>query len=126
LSAVLSTPLLLAVLMLPNRHGALILFVPSCAFIFFYVGVCYALLQVLSVAETRATVTAAVILGQTLFAGASLQFVGILSDELYSRAGADSLRWALIVTSLLPVWAAGHFWLAGRYFRNDPRLECME
>jgi predicted MFS family arabinose efflux permease len=49
------------------------------------------------------------------------QFIGILSDQLaqHFAAGSGSLRWALLINSLTGVWAAYHFWAAGRCIRTD-------
>jgi hypothetical protein len=123
-SALLCAPLLVAVVMSPHRDWALALYVPVCALLFFYVALSFSLLQGLSTASMRATVTAAVILGQTLLAGAGLQLVGMISDGLSLRVGNDSLRWALVVISLLVLWAAAHFWTCGRTLRDDLRLAC--
>jgi hypothetical protein len=38
------------------------------------------------------------------------QLVGIASDLLAQRYGADSLRKALLPLSLVGLWAAWHFW----------------
>ena len=44
------------------------------------------------------------------------QLIGLMSDGFrqYSGAGAESLRWALIVASFTGFWAAYHYWAAGR------------
>jgi hypothetical protein len=49
------------------------------------------------------------------------QIIGILSDQFlaHSSAGADSLRWALVLTAFTGIWAAYHFWVAARYIRHD-------
>lgn len=49
------------------------------------------------------------------------QIIGILSDQFlaHSGAGADSLRWALVLTAFTGIWAAYHFWAAARYIRRD-------
>ncbi len=49
------------------------------------------------------------------------QLIGILSDQLavHFGAGAESLRWALLLNTLTGVWAAYHFWAAGRDIRTD-------
>jgi predicted MFS family arabinose efflux permease len=49
------------------------------------------------------------------------QLIGILSDQfaLHFGAGAESLRWALELNTLAGVWAAYHFWAAGRDIRSD-------
>jgi predicted MFS family arabinose efflux permease len=49
------------------------------------------------------------------------QIIGALSDLFRSRygAGEDSLRWALILTTLTGFWASYHFWAAARTMRVD-------
>lgn len=49
------------------------------------------------------------------------QIIGILSDQfrLHFNAGAESLRWALLLTTLTGFWAAYHFWAAARNIRDD-------
>lgn len=49
------------------------------------------------------------------------QIIGVMSDAFlaYSAAGTQSLRWALVITTLTGFWAAYHFWAAGRDMRRD-------
>jgi len=49
------------------------------------------------------------------------QLIGMMSDALnaHSTAGADSLRGALLVSTLTGFWAAYHLWLAGKSIRSD-------
>jgi hypothetical protein len=49
------------------------------------------------------------------------QVVGILSDVLAPRFGAESLRIALIPLTLTGFWAAAHFWIVAR--RTQPELK---
>jgi hypothetical protein len=42
------------------------------------------------------------------------QLVGLASDVLASRYGADSLNMALMPLSLLGLYAAAHFWMCSR------------
>jgi hypothetical protein len=46
-------------------------------------------------------------------------FVGILSDALKATYGSESLRYALMVTSLINVWAGYHFFLAGPAYKRE-------
>jgi predicted MFS family arabinose efflux permease len=46
--------------------------------------------------------------------GAGPQFVGIVSDLLRATHGQDSLRYALLLCSGVNLWAAFHYYLAGR------------
>jgi predicted MFS family arabinose efflux permease len=49
------------------------------------------------------------------------QIIGLMSDGFlaYSTAARQSLRWALVITTLTGFWAAYHFWAAGRDMRRD-------
>jgi MFS family permease len=49
------------------------------------------------------------------------QIIGILSDQFrgHFNAGAESLRWALLLTTLTGFWATYHFWAAARNIRHD-------
>jgi predicted MFS family arabinose efflux permease len=44
---------------------------------------------------------------------------GFISDMLAPTYGKDSLRYALLILTFLNIWAAAHYWLAGRYFEGD-------
>lgn len=45
--------------------------------------------------------------------------VGLISDLLEPRYGIDALRWALLICSLVNLWAAYHYWRAGVHFPGD-------
>ena len=51
--------------------------------------------------------------------GLGPQIVGILSDLLNPRYGDESLRYALLICSFLYVWAAAHYFAAGRHLKDD-------
>jgi predicted MFS family arabinose efflux permease len=51
--------------------------------------------------------------------GLGPQTVGIVSDLLAPRFGDESLRYALLIVGLVNVWAAVHFFLAGRTLERD-------
>ncbi len=135
IGAALVTPLLAAVLMWPSKRVALSLLLPAYALMFFSFGPSFSLVQGLVPAHVRATITAIVILGQSLFAGVfGLQLVGVMSDAFSRASAADSLQWALFVVSLAGIWAGSHFWLSARSIRRDfadasdgdqPRLETI-
>jgi predicted MFS family arabinose efflux permease len=44
---------------------------------------------------------------------------GFISDMLAPTYGKDSLRYALLILTFLNIWAAAHYWIAGRYFERD-------
>jgi predicted MFS family arabinose efflux permease len=49
------------------------------------------------------------------------QLIGLMSDAFldHSNAGTDSLRLALLLSTLTGFWAAYHLWAAGKYLRSD-------
>ena len=47
------------------------------------------------------------------------QMVGIISDLMSEAYGQESLRYALLACSLVNIWAAVHFFIAGRYLKDD-------
>lgn len=44
---------------------------------------------------------------------------GLISDALTPAYGKDSLKYALLILTVFNVWAAVHYWIAGRYFEAD-------
>ncbi|HEV7614224.1 MAG TPA: MFS transporter [Steroidobacteraceae bacterium] len=76
------------------------------------IGPCFALVQNLVPAPMRAKVVGLFLLmttvGNLVIAP---QLVGIESDLLTARYGADSLRTALLPLSLVGFWASLHFWM---------------
>lgn len=98
---------------------ALWLFVPG---VYFYIGPILGLLQNVVPANMRATVCALLLflanIGNLVIAP---QLIGWLSDWFRNShgAGAESLRWALLLLAPTGLWAAWHLWAAGRTIRAD-------
>jgi predicted MFS family arabinose efflux permease len=87
----------------------------------FYPGPTYATVQSLVQPGARsfaAAVTLFCIQGIGLASGAFL--TGWLSDKFAGQYGANSLRWSMIVMSLMSVWAAFHYWLASNHLGRRP------
>ncbi len=51
--------------------------------------------------------------------GAGPQVTGILSDLLAPQYGQESLRYALLLVSLVNIWSAWHYYIAGRHLAAD-------
>ena len=51
--------------------------------------------------------------------GAGPQAVGIVSDLLSDQYGQDSLRYSLLIFSFVNVWSAFHYYMAGKYLKED-------
>jgi len=47
------------------------------------------------------------------------QAVGILSDFLRAEYGSESLRYSLLILTTLKLWCAYHYYLAGKYLKDD-------
>jgi hypothetical protein len=54
------------------------------------------------------------------------QLVGIASDLLRPTFGNDSLRYALMFTSVINVWAATHYILAGYALAREKNAKAAE
>jgi predicted MFS family arabinose efflux permease len=95
------------------------LFVPG---VYFYIGPVLGLLQNVVPANMRATACALLLflanVGNLLIAP---QLIGWLSDWFAAAfgAGAESLRWALLLLAPSGFWAAWHLWVSGRTIRQD-------
>lgn len=107
-------------LLLPQREQALIALVPLIVVFNFFLGPTFALMQRLVTDEMRATTLAVVMLLANLIGmGIGPQIVGVLSDMLRPGLGTDSLRYAMLATSFVALWAAYHFWQVGRSVKGD-------
>jgi MFS family permease len=95
------------------------IFVPS---VYFYIGPVLGLLQNVIPANMRAT-ACALLLFLANFGNLVLapQLVGWLSDWFAASfgAGAESLRWALLLLAPSGFWAAWHLWASAATIRED-------
>jgi MFS family permease len=111
------TPLGFAV---PNVVLVMLLFVAPTAASAIYAGPVLAAVQTMTPENMRATTVAIFLFATNLIGmGVGPVFVGVLSDTLRATVGADSLRWALLVTVGLNLWAAAHYQRAARYLEAD-------
>lgn len=116
----LAAPLLVAFLTLPDKHWALMALIPEAILITAFLPAPMALLQRVVPDEMRATVYMVILLLANLVGmGLGPQIVGILSDLLTPKFGTDALRYAMLMVSLLMLWAAWHLWRAGRTIAED-------
>jgi MFS family permease len=109
-----------AFLLLPHKYQALITLCPLMITFGFFLGPTYAVLQRLVPAEMRATSLALLMLfGNLIGLGLGPLIVGVLSDALMPALGSESLRYAMLMMSLVALWSAYHFWQIGRTVRED-------
>jgi MFS family permease len=115
-------PCYLLFLLLPGKYAAVLFLGPVVLVSAIFVAPTFAILQRLVLDDMRATTLAIVMLLANLIGmGLGPQVVGILSDELAPRLGADSLRYAMLAVSLVAFWSAFHFWRAARNVEGDLR-----
>ena len=107
-------------LLLPQKRYALTALVPLVVIFNFSFGPTFALMQRLVADNVRATAMALVMLLANLIGmGVGPQLVGVLSDLLHPSLGTDSLRYAMLIVSLLSLWTAFHFRRVGNTVMRD-------
>lgn len=115
LALAVSAPLWVMAYFVREPGGALALMIVPALLAGVFLGPTFALVQTLVEPDRRA-VSAALLLFVANLVGHGLGplAVGVLSDALEPRLGADSLRYALAAGSVLGAWAAFHYAWAGR------------
>jgi len=120
LAKLLAAPLVVAFYLTDDFTFALLFYLPATVLGAFYLGPSFAMVQSLSPLAMRATASAIMLFILNLIAlGLGPLTVGILSDLLKPSFGTDSLRYALLSLSLLNLWAAYHYWLAGQAYEKE-------
>lgn len=103
-----------------NGVVALPAFMLAGAVIAIYVGPSLAVVQTLARSDMRALASSLLIFVTNLVGlGLGPLVVGLLSDALSGKYGADSLRMALLIAPPLFVWAAVHYEVAARALAAD-------
>ena len=103
-----------------DPHHALLLFSIPVLLNNFYLATTFAQTQSLVGLRMRSAAAAVLLLIINLIGlGIGPWAIGALSDFLAPRFGDDSLRWSLMIFSLLGFWVALHFYYAGRHLEAD-------
>ncbi|MEM9742523.1 MAG: MFS transporter [Pseudomonadota bacterium] len=115
-----SMPLTFAVYLSSSATASLLWFIIPVALGNFYQATTFSQTQGLVSLRMRA-VAAAVLLFILNIIGLGLgpTFVGWLSDQLEPSYGQESMRYALLAASFFNLWAAFHYFMAGRYLEAD-------
>lgn len=86
----------------------------------FYQATTFSQTQGLATLRMRAVASAVMLFILNIIGmGAGPQAVGMLSDALHSTYGQESLRYSLLIFSFVNIWAAYHFYVAGKYLKDD-------
>ncbi|MFM9862510.1 MAG: MFS transporter, partial [Micropepsaceae bacterium] len=115
-----AAPMIFAFYLIDEFLIALIFYFPAVLLGAFYLGPSFAMIQSVAPVAIRATAAAITLLILNFIAlGFGPVFVGFLSDDVFSAYGKDSLRYALMATSVINVWAGVHFMLAGPAYKRE-------
>lgn len=122
LAVILLVPCFAGFLLLQNTHASLLSLSAMITLLSVYLAPTYVLLQRLVPDEMRATTMAVVmLLANLLGMGIGPQLVGVLSDLLKPSLHADSLRYAMLIVSLIALGSGCYFWRAGNTVEDDLR-----
>jgi MFS family permease len=121
-SMILLVPCSALFLLTPGKYQALLALCPIAVAFNFFFGPSFALMQRLVSDRMRATVLAVVmLLANIIGMGIGPQAVGLLSDLLHARLGTDSLRYSMLIVSLVAAWSGFHFWKVSQTVNADLR-----
>jgi MFS family permease len=120
LAALITAPLIAASVLTPGGAAAAGFYAAYIMFSFAWYGPVHGLCQTLVELRMRAMISAIVnLISNLLGVGLGSQVIGLISDRLAPALGAESLRYAMLTACAFSLWAALHFWLAGRSVRAD-------
>lgn len=115
-----SAPFYLAVFLWPSPYVAIAIKVVATFIAASGGGVALSAIQSFAEPNRRATAVSLVLfLSSLLGLGAGPFAVGLVSDLLEPRLGAESLRYALVISTGALIWAGAHFAMAARTARQD-------
>jgi len=115
---------LIAIFFLVDKEIALWVYVPVTILGAFYLGPSFALIQSRAPLHMRTTVSSIMLFILNIIGlGCGPQLVGILSDVLEPTYGIESLRYALLLTSVISLWGAYHYYLAGRALGDEAKRQ---
>lgn len=122
-------PFIVAFFLITDLQSALLMYLIPAFFGGFYLAPTFAMIQQLVPVQMRSVAAAiCLFLLNIIGMGFGPQGVGILSDYLAMDYGKESLRYSLMIFSLLNLWCAWHYFLAARTLQADTRraLEMQE
>lgn len=117
---------LIAVFFLVDKEIALWVYVPVTILGAFYLGPSFAMIQSRAPLHMRTTISSIMLFILNIVGlGFGPQLVGILSDVLEPTYGIESLRYALLLTSVISLWGAYHYYLAGRAMGEEAKAKAQ-
>lgn len=119
-ATLIAVPFAAAAILSRELYVSLGLYVLPLAFGYMYLGPTLATTHALVAPRMRALASAVLLFIINLIGlGLGPTIVGLVSDALSPTYGADSLRYAIVVTFCFNVWSALHYYLAAKHLRRD-------
>jgi len=116
-----SIPLYLGAFLFPGTAGAVVFQFASTLVAAAGGAVALSAIQSFAEPHRRATAIAIMLMLSSLIGlGLGPTAVGMISDALVLTAGADSLRYALAISTVFLLWASAHFFMAARHATEVP------
>ncbi len=113
-------PFGVAAYLVDNPYWALVLFIPPVVAANFWQATTLAQAQSIVRLRMRAQTSAILLfIANIIGLGAGPWAIGVVSDLLAPRYGADSLRYSLLGFSVIGLGVAWHFYQAGKYLQAD-------
>jgi len=118
-----SVPFFVAAFLVSSPGAAILLLIVPYFLNSFWVGPSFSMVQSLVPPQMRAVASSVFLFWINLIGlGLGPQLIGIASDLLRPSVGDDSLRYALIASVFVYLWACWHFARAGRTLAADLKL----
>jgi MFS family permease len=118
--SVAMVPFMLGFLFAGEPRLALACFVPAYTVANMYVGPLWSTAQNLARPSMRATASAVLLLILNIVGlGLGPFLVGLLNDALAARYGQESIRWSLLLVTLVGGLAGPFFWIGSRYLLDE-------
>jgi predicted MFS family arabinose efflux permease len=116
----LAAPCAAAAFLSHHFYLSLCLYFIPLAFAYMYLGPTLATTHALVAPRMRALASALLFFIVNLIGlGLGPTLVGVVSDALTPKYGAESLRYALVATVFVNVWSALHYYIASRHLAKD-------
>lgn len=122
LAKILAIPFIVSFYLIDSTFWALVVYMPAAFLGAFYLGPSFAMIQSLTPLRSRALASAIMLFVLNLVGlGFGPQLIGIASDVMRVWFENDSLRYALLGAAFINIWAAVHYYLAGKTIESDTR-----
>ncbi|HDZ57368.1 MAG TPA: MFS transporter [Pseudomonas xinjiangensis] len=120
LAKLIAVPFIVAFYLIDSTFWALVVYMPAAFLGAFYLGPSFAMIQSLTPLRSRALASAIMLFVLNLVGlGLGPQAIGIASDLMRVWFDNESLRYALLGAAFINIWAALHYYLAGRTIKSD-------